>query len=85
MSFEVTGANQKPPNVERPGRSFLSIGGIEDPFSVTQSFSATTVLEGLRPGLTTFTAKYRAEGGAPVPVFFSDRTILVTPLGAETS
>jgi hypothetical protein len=85
MSFEVTGANRRPPNLDRPGRLFLSISGIEVPFSVTQTFAATTVLDGLRPGPTTFTAKYRAEGGSPVPVFFSDRTILVTPLASETS
>ena len=80
VSFEATGANLRPPSLERAGRTFLSISGAEVPFSVTQTFAATTVLEGLRPGRTTFTAKYRAEGGLPVPVFFSDRTIVVTPL-----
>jgi hypothetical protein len=45
--------------------------------------AATVVLDGLRPGRTTFTAKYRAEDGSPVPVFFSDRTLLVAPLAAD--
>jgi hypothetical protein len=85
MSFEATGANQRPPSLDRAGRSFLSLSGVEVPFSVTQTIAATIVLDGLRPGRTTFTAKYRAEGGSPVPVFFSDRTILATPLAAETS
>lgn len=83
ISFEATGANRRAPSLDRAGRSFLSISGIEVPFSVTQSLASTTVLDGLRPGRTTFTAKYRAESGSPVPVFFSDRTILVTPLAAE--
>jgi hypothetical protein len=80
MSFEMTGANRRPPSLDRAGRSFLSLSGVEVPFSVTQTIASTTVLDGLRPGRTTFTAKYRAEGGSPVPVFFSERTILVTPL-----
>jgi hypothetical protein len=83
VSFEVSGANRRPPSLEGAGRSFLSLSGIEVPFSVTQTVAATAVLDGLRPGRTTFTAKYRAEGGLPVPVFFSDRTILVAPLGAQ--
>jgi hypothetical protein len=53
---------------------------VEVPFSVTQTLAGTTVLEGLRSGETTFKAKYRAEGGSPVPVFFSERTINVTIL-----
>jgi hypothetical protein len=81
MSFEATGANRMPPSLDRAARSFLSVGGIDVPFAVTQPFASTTVLAGLRPGRTTFTAKYRAEAASPVPVFFSDRTILVTPLG----
>jgi hypothetical protein len=85
MSFEATGANRRPPSLDRAGRSFLSLSGAEVPFSVTQTIASTTVLDGLRPGRTTFTAKYRVEGGSPVPVFFSDRTIVVTPLAAETS
>ncbi len=80
VSFEATGANRRPPSLERAGRSFLSISGVEVPFSVTQTLAATHVLDGLRPGRTTFTAKYLVEGGSPVPVFFRDRTILVTPL-----
>lgn len=83
MSFEVTGANRTPPSLDHAGRSFLSLSGIEVPFSVTQTLAATTVLDGLSPGRTTFTAKYRVEGGSPVPVLFSDRTILVTTLAAE--
>jgi hypothetical protein len=82
MSFEVTGANRMPPSLDRAAGSFLSLTGIEAPFTVTQPFASTTVLDDLRPGRTTFTAKYRAEGGSPVPVFFSDRTILVTPLAS---
>lgn len=82
MSFEATGANRRPPSLDRAGRSFLSLSGIEVPFSVTQTCAFTTVLDGLSPGRTTFTAKYRVEGGSPVPVFFSDRTILVTALAA---
>ena len=77
VSFEVTGANRRPPTLERAGRSFLSISGVDVPFSVTQTVSATIVLGGLRPGRTTFTAKYRVEGGSPVPVLFSERTLLV--------
>jgi hypothetical protein len=84
ISFEATGANRRPPSLDGAGRSFLSLSGIDVPFSVTQTVTATAVLEGLSPGRTTFTAKYRAEGGLPVPVFFSDRTILVTPLPEET-
>lgn len=84
MSFEATGANRMPPSLDRAARSFLSLSGIEAPFTVTQPFASTTVLAGLRPGATTFTAKYRAEGGSPVPVFFSDRTLLVTPLASGT-
>lgn len=84
MSFEATGANRMPPSLDRAARSFLSLSGIDVPFTVTQPFASTTVLAGLRPGRTTFTAKYRAEGGSPVPVFFSDRTILVTPLASGT-
>jgi hypothetical protein len=80
MSFEVTGANALPPSLDRAARSSLSLGGVEVPFTVTQPVAATTVLDGLRPGRTTFTAKYRVEGGSPVPVFFSYRSILVTPL-----
>jgi hypothetical protein len=80
MSFEATGANRWPPSLNRAGRSFLSVSGIEVPFNVTQTLASTAVLDGLRPGRTTFTAKYRVEGGSPVPVFFSDRTILVTTL-----
>ena len=57
---------------------FVSVD--EVPFSVTQTLAATHVLDGLSPGRTTFTAKYLVEGGSPVPVFFRDRTILVTPL-----
>jgi hypothetical protein len=82
MSFEATGANRMPPSLDRAARSFLSLSGIDVPFTVTQPFASTTVLAGLRPGRTTFTAKYRAEGGSPVPVFFSERTILVTPLAS---
>jgi hypothetical protein len=84
ISFEATGANRTPPSLDRAGRSFLSISGIEVPFNVTHTLASTTVLDGLRPGRTTFTAKYRAEGGSPVPVFFSDRTILVTTLTSGT-
>jgi hypothetical protein len=84
VSFEAAGANQRPPSLDRAGRSFLSLSGIEVPFNVTQSFASTTVLDGLHPGRTTFTVKYRVEGGSPVPVFFSDRTILVVPLASET-
>jgi hypothetical protein len=84
MSFEVTGANQRMPSLDGAGRSFLSISGVEVPFSVTHSIVSTTVLDGLSPGRTTFTAKYRAESGSPVPVYFSDRTIVVTPLDAAT-
>ena len=80
VSFEATGANRRPPSLDRAGRSFLSLSGTEVPFSVTQTCASTTVLDGLSPGRTTFTAKYRVEGGSPVPVFFSDRTILVTTL-----
>jgi hypothetical protein len=83
MSFEVTGANRRPPALERSGRSFLSLSGLEVPFSVTQSLAATVVLDNLRPGRTTFTAKYRAEDGSPVPVFFSDRTLLVAPVAVD--
>jgi hypothetical protein len=83
MSFEATGANRMPPSLTRAARSFLSLGGVDVPFTVTQPFASTTVLAGLEPGRTTFTAKYRAESGSPVPVFFSDRTILITPLAAE--
>ncbi len=82
ISFEATGANRRPPSLDRAGRSFLSLSGTEVPFSVTQTCASTTVLDGLRPGRTTFTAKYRVEGGSPVPVFFSDRTILVATLAA---
>ena len=84
ISYEASGANRRPPSLDRAGRSFLSLSGIEVPYSVTQTLASTTVLDGLRPGRTTFTAKYRAEAGSPVPVFFSDRTILVTTLAAET-
>ncbi len=84
ISFEVTGANRRPPSLDLAGRSFLSVSGIEVPFSVTQTLAFTTVLDGLRSGRTTFTAKYRVEGGSPVPVFFSDRTILVTTLASGT-
>jgi hypothetical protein len=80
ISFEATGANRRPPSLDHAGRSFLSLSGIEVPFNVTQTFASTTVLDGLHPGPTTFTAKYRADGGSPVPVFFSERTILVTTL-----
>jgi hypothetical protein len=80
VSFEATGANRRPPSLDGAGRSFLSLSGVEVPFSVTQTVAATIVLDGLRPGSTTFTAKYLSAGGLPVPVFFSDRTILVTPL-----
>ncbi|MEV0718672.1 hypothetical protein [Asanoa sp. NPDC050611] len=80
MSFEASGANEIPPSLERAARSALSLGGVEVPFSVTQPVASTTILENLRPGRTTFTAKYRTEGGSPVPVFFSYRSILVTPL-----
>ncbi|MCA2219130.1 hypothetical protein [Jidongwangia harbinensis] len=84
VSFEATGANTQPPSLERAGRSFLSLSGIEVPFSVTQTISFTTVLDGLGRGRTTFTAKYHVEGGSPVPVFFSDRTIVVTTLAGVT-
>ena len=80
ISFEVTGANRRAASLEHSGRSFLSLSGIEVPFSVTQTLAATVVVDDLRPGRTTFTAKYRAEAGSPVPVFFSERSILVTPL-----
>jgi hypothetical protein len=80
VSFEATGANRRPASLDNAGRSFLSLSGIEVPFSVTQTCTATTVLDGLRRGLTTFTAKYQVEGSSPVPVFFSDRTIVVTTL-----
>jgi hypothetical protein len=80
MSFEASGANELPPSLERAARSALSLGGVEVPFSVTQPVASTTILENLRPGRTTFTAKYRTEGGSPVPVFFSYRSIMVTPL-----
>jgi hypothetical protein len=83
VSFEATGANRRPPSLDRAGRSFLSVSGIKVPFSVTQTCSYTTVLDGLRPGRTTFTAKYLVEGGSPVPVFFRDRTILVATLASE--
>jgi hypothetical protein len=80
MSFQATGANRRPPSLDRAARSSLSLSGTEVPFTVTQPVASTTVLDGLRPGRTTFTAKYRTEGGSPVPVFFSYRSILVTPL-----
>jgi hypothetical protein len=84
ISFETTGANVQPSSLERAGRSFQSLSGVEVPFSVTQTFSSTTVLDGLSRGRTTFTAKYLVEGGSPVPVFFSDRTIVVTTLATGT-
>ncbi|MBU2666266.1 hypothetical protein KOI35_22445 [Actinoplanes bogorensis] len=80
MAYEATGANERPPRLEGAGRSFWSLSGLEVPFSVTQTLAATTLVEGLRPGRTTFTAKYRAEGGSPVPVMFSQRTITVTAI-----
>jgi len=83
MSFEAAGANRRSPTLDGAGRSFLSVSGVEVPFSVTQTFAATTVLDGLSPGRTTFTAKYRVEGGSPVPVLFSARTILVTTLAGS--
>jgi hypothetical protein len=83
LSFEATGANRREPRLDGAARSFLSVSGIEVPFAVTQSFASTTVLERLHPGPTTFTVKYLVEGGSPVPVYFRDRTILVTPLRAK--
>lgn len=80
VAFDLTGANERPPSLAGAGRSFLSVSGVEHPYTVTQSFTATTVIDGLRPGRTTFTAKYRADGNAPVPVFFSHRTIHVATL-----
>ncbi|WP_203703803.1 hypothetical protein [Asanoa iriomotensis] len=80
MSFEASGANELPPSLERAARSSLSLGGVGVPFTVTQPVASTTILDDLRPGRTTFTAKYRVEGGSPVPVFFSYRSIMVTPL-----
>ncbi|MDG4821808.1 hypothetical protein O7635_08070 [Asanoa sp. WMMD1127] len=80
MSFEAVGANEIAPSLDRAARSSLSLTGIEAPYTVTQPVASTTVLEGLSPGRTTFTAKYRVEGGSPVPIFFSYRSIVVTPL-----
>ncbi|GIF75933.1 hypothetical protein [Asanoa siamensis] len=80
MSFAASGANDLPPSLDRAARSFLSLSGTRGPFTVTQPVASTSVLEGLRPGATTFTAKYRVEGGSRVPVFFSHRSIVVTPL-----
>lgn len=84
VSFEASGANRRAPTLDGAARSFLSLSGVEVPFTVTQTCSATTVLDGLRPGRTTFTAKYYVEGGSPVPVHFSHRTIQVATLGARS-
>jgi hypothetical protein len=46
-----------------------------------QRASATSLLTGLKPGNTTFTAQYRAQfPPGNLECFFSDRTIVVLPI-----
>ena len=48
--------------------------------AASQRASAASLLTGLTPGSTTFTALYRGQGSGNLDCTFSDRTIIVLPL-----
>ena len=70
MSFALTGANTVPP----PTDDSTALNLVGNDF---QKASATFVVSGLNPGLTTFTAKYRTDAGTGT---FRNRSIWVIPL-----
>jgi hypothetical protein len=69
MSFAMTGANVVGPT----DVTALNLLGND-----RQKATATFVLDGLNPGVTTFTAKYRAQ--TPGEACFQNRSIWVAPL-----
>ena len=71
MSFTVSGASTRPAS----DATVVVLAA-----QTLQRASATSLLTGLTPGTTTFTAVYRAEGQGSLDCTFSDRTIVVLPL-----
>jgi hypothetical protein len=81
MSFEMSGANTLMPFLSRAVRGRIEYSSAQVPTFDTDltgilDASKVVLLEGLNPGLTTFTAKY-AIYGAGSPVLFGNRVITV--------
>jgi hypothetical protein len=71
MSYEATGAN----TLVASDANAVILGGV-----TRQRASALSVLSGLTPGSTTFTAQCKAQGSGSVSCSFSDGAILAVPL-----
>jgi hypothetical protein len=70
--FDLSGANTLSAADTNPGTILMVADN-----NGFQTFSSTTVLEGLTPGATTLTAKYRVSNGTGT---FQNRTLIATPL-----
>jgi hypothetical protein len=71
MSFAGTGANA----IAASDANAVILAAAQ-----LQRSSATSILSGLAPGSTTFTAKYRVTGGGAANCVFSNRSIMGIPL-----
>ena len=72
MSYTVSGASTRPASAN----TAVTLAG-----KALQRASATSLLTGLTPGSTTFTAQYRAQfPPGNLECIFSDRTIAVLPI-----
>jgi hypothetical protein len=81
MSFQMSGANTLIPFSSRAVRGRIEYSSAQVPTFDTDltgvlDASKVVLLDGLNPGLTTFTAKY-AVSGASTPVSFGNRVITV--------
>lgn len=85
MGLEITGATSRPPDpwasLEKSGQLFASTGQVTG--GATVSSSKVLIIQGLNPGVHTFTAKYRTiavptDTGAMAE--YSDRLLAVLPL-----
>jgi hypothetical protein len=79
MGFQMTGANTASPSEFRSVISTFSVSSGTLSFIVQDRKTATVFLEGLNPGLTTFTCKYQKffSGGGALQFF--NRDIAVFP------
>jgi hypothetical protein len=71
MSFAGSGANTI---------AAVDANSVDQAGAASQRASATSILGGLNPGLTTLTGKYKVLGGGAANCAFANRSILAIPL-----
>ena len=77
-SFVASGANTLTTDPARSINHWTSVGGPPPSLARVDQFGAVFYLNGLNPGVTTFTMKYKAQSA--VTADFSDRVLVVWPL-----